>query len=142
MNIITLGSFEIFHRGHLILLKKCRELADYHKVVVGLNTDQFIEKYKGNSPVIGYEERKAIILETGLVDGVIPNDQSGGNARDVIKESRADLIVIGSDWARKDYVGQLGIDWKWLDINNIGIVYLNYTHSISTTIIKQRLNGH
>lgn len=137
MNIITLGTFDLFHTGHVKLLKKCHELGDF--VIVGLNTDGFIEKYKGKKPIMSYEERKEAIMETGLVDKVIANSQESGNARDLIKKSGANLIVIGSDWARKDYVGQLGVNWDWLDRQEIGICYLNYTHKISTTELKRRI---
>ena len=58
----------------------------------------------------------------------------------MILDSKADMIVIGSDWGRKDYVGQLGIDWDWLDEHEIGICYVNYTPGVSTTEIKQRIS--
>lgn len=141
MDVITLGTFDLLHRGHLKLFKKCRELANGGRVLVGLNTDEFIFKYKGKSPVMSYKERKEAIEETGLVDMVMPNDQAEGDAREFIKESGAKLIVIGSDWARKDYVGQLGVNWDWLDRQHIGIAYVTYSHGISTTEIKRRLNG-
>ena len=138
MDVITLGTFDLLHKGHLKLFKKCRELGYY--VIVGLNTDEFITKYKGKPPIMTYEERKEAILETDLVDVVVPNDQATGNARQLIKDSKAKLIVIGSDWARKDYVGQLGVNWDWLDRQGIGIAYVNYTHGISTTELKRRIS--
>ncbi len=58
MNVITLGTFDLFHLGHLKLLKRCRDFAGEHGVVtVGLNTDEFITRYKGKPPVMSYEER-------------------------------------------------------------------------------------
>lgn len=138
MDIITLGTFDLLHTGHIKLFKKCRMLGG--RVIVGLNTDKFILKYKGKTPIMSYQERMESILECGLVDQVIPNGQEDGNAREIIRESGAKLIVIGSDWARKDYVGQLGINWDWLDRQNIGIAYVNYTHGLSTTELKRRIN--
>jgi len=140
MNIMSLGTFDMLHQGHLKLFKKCRSIAGDGKVIIGLNTDEFVEKYKGKPPIMTYEERRSIIMETGLVDMVVANGQESGNARELLKLFFVDLIVIGSDWARKDYVGQLGINWDWLDRQGIGICYVNYTHSISTTEIKRRIH--
>ena len=140
MDVITLGTFDLLHMGHIKLFKKCREIAGNGHVYVGLNTDEFITKYKGKPPVMTYDERSASIKEFTLVDSIIPNDQTTGNAREIIKKSGAKLIVIGSDWARKDYVRQLGINWDWLDRQGIGICYVNYTHGISTTELKRRIS--
>lgn len=140
MNVITLGTFDVFHRGHIELLKKCRKIAGKGGfVVVGLNTDEFITKYKGKPPILDYTEREKTLFASDLVDYIIPNNQEDGSAKSEILKSCADLIVIGSDWARKDYVAQLGIDWDWLDDMNIGICYVNYTKDISTTEIKKRI---
>lgn len=140
-NVLSLGTFDILHRGHLKLFKKCREIAGKGYVIIGLNTDEFIEKYKGKKPVMSYDERHTMIGETGMVDLVLPNGQEKGDAKDIILKSDAKLIVIGSDWARKDYVGQLGIDWDWLDEHGIGICYVNYTAGISTTDLKRRIKN-
>ena len=118
-------------------MHKCKELGD--KVIVGLNTDEFVTKYKGKPPLMSYLERYQTLMATGMVDEIIANEQQSGNAKYVIKQSGANLIVIGSDWAVRDYVGQLGIDWGWLDGNNIGVCYLTYTPGISTTKLKERL---
>lgn len=115
------------------------ELSLLGKIIVGLNTDAFIEKYKGKPPIMTYKEREEAILETGFVHKVIPNDQEGGSAKKLIKSSGADLIVVGSDWAVKDYVGQLGLNWDWLNRQGIGICYVNYTQGISTTELKRRI---
>lgn len=137
MKVITLGTFDMLHAGHLKLFKKCLQLGD---LVVALNADSFVERFKGKRPIMSYTERKEMLLETGLVDRVVRNTQTDGNAKKLIIDSGADLIVVGSDWARKDYLGQLGVDWDWLDKHRIGICYVNYTNGISTTEIKRRLD--
>jgi glycerol-3-phosphate cytidylyltransferase len=141
INIITLGTFDCLHIGHIKLLQKCKEMAGCGKVTVGLNSDQFIFDYKGNPPIMNYKERMDVILELKLVDSVMINSQSCGDAKQVILDSKADMIVIGSDWARKDYVKQLGIDWDWLDEHGIGICYVTYTPGVSTTEIKKRISN-
>lgn len=141
MNVITLGTFDVLHTGHINLFKKCRELAGKDKVTVGLNSDQFVKDYKGKPPIMTYKERMEAILSLDIVDSVMINSQIYGNAKNIIEESFSKLIVIGSDWARKDYVKQLGIDWDWLDEKGIGIAYVNYTPGISTTELKNRIKN-
>lgn len=141
MNCITLGTFDVLHTGHINLFKKCRELAGKDKVTVGLNSDQFVKDYKGKPPIMTYKERMESILSLDMVDSVMINSQIYGNAKKIIEESFSKLIVIGSDWARKDYVKQLGIDWDWLDEKGIGIAYVNYTPGISTTELKNRIKN-
>jgi cytidyltransferase-like protein len=134
MQIITLGVFDVLHAGHIRLLKFCRELGE---TVVGLNTDGFVKKYKGKPPVMNYEERKTILNE--LDYKVVPNDQKHGGIKPLLLENKINLIVVGSDWAIKDYVGQIGVDWKWLEKNNIGICYYPRSLDMSTTKIKERI---
>jgi len=141
MNIITLGTFDLFHVGHANLLDECDALAKDGEINVGLNSDEFVKKFKGSKPIMPYEERKRAIYRLSSVESLLSvhkNDQRTGSAKDLILKIHADLIVIGSDWGRKDYLGQLGIDWDWLDKHGVGLCYVNYTPEISSTIIKQR----
>jgi glycerol-3-phosphate cytidylyltransferase len=139
MNTITIGTFDLLHVGHIELFKKCRELAGDSKFIVGLNTDEFIFKYKKNNPIMTYEERKEIILSLNICDGVLPNSQPDGTVKDIVLCAGADLIVIGSDWAKKDYLKQIGLTYEWLEEKNISLCYVPYTKGISTSTIKQRL---
>jgi len=136
MNIITLGVFDVLHVGHIKLLKFCKQLGN---VTVGLNTDEFTLSYKGKKPVMNYKERKATLLELGLVNRVVPNDQAMGSIKPLLKD--IDLIVVGSDWATKDYVGQIGVTWDWLERHNIGICYFPRNLNMSTTLIKERVKN-
>lgn len=110
------------------------------EVIVGLNTDDFVAKFKGRKPIMSWEERKKTIESLGLVDKVVPNSQPDGTIKDVIEEVKPDMIVIGSDWARKDYLKQIGLDWDYLDKMGIWLCYVNYEWEISTTELKRRLN--
>lgn len=137
--VYTGGTFDLFHSGHVNLLKKCREVAgEYGTVIVSLNTDSFIQEYKGKPPVCNDEERKAVLLACKYVDDVVMN-VGGKDSRIAIEYSNPDYIVIGSDWARKDYYAQMGFDQDWLDERGIGLVYVPYTKDISSTNIKGRL---
>ena len=139
MNVITLGTFQIIHYGHLRLFKKCRELSNGGNVSVGLNTDKFVYSYKKQVPVMNFEERKKTILETGLVDRVVANGQVDGTVKKPIQDTASKLIVIGSDWATKDYLGQIGLTQVWIDKMGISICYVPYTLGISSSEIKKRL---
>jgi len=141
MRVISLGTFDMLHVGHIKLFKRCRELAGKDEVIIGLNTDTFIHEYKGKLPIMSYDERKEIIELLDLVDKVIPNDQTikGSSAIQTVIESGANLIVVGSDWAKKDYPGQLGTTWDELQELGISVCFVPYTANISTTEIKRRL---
>jgi len=141
MNILTLGTFDIFHVGHLRLFKFCKELAGEDIFIVGLNTDGFVNQFKGHKPVMNYREREEMIKELGIVDRIIPNNQKCGSAVEVVMASGADLIVVGSDWARKDYMGQLGITWDWLDENEIGVCYYPRHIDMSSTKVKEKVRA-
>lgn len=135
--VITLGTFDLFHAGHVRLLHRCANLGD--RVVVGLNTDDFVTRYKGRPPVVPYEGRAEVLAACRYVARVVPNDQEDGTALDVITESGADLIVVGSDWQDRDYLGQIGVPAEWLRARGVGLVFLPYTEGVSTSAIRERL---
>lgn len=139
LTVYTGGSFDLFHSGHVAFLKRCKELAgEDGLVVVSLNTDEFILAYKGKGLVMNFEERKAVLKGCRFVDTVIPN-WGGADSKPAIEYVKPDLIVIGSDWARRDYYSQMGFTQDWLDERGIGLVYIPYTQGISSTDIKARL---
>ena len=139
LTVYTGGSFDLFHSGHVAFLKRCKELAGKDgEVWVSLNTDEFIKAYKGKGLVMNYAERKAVLEACRYVDGVVSN-VGGADSKPAIKSIRPSLIVIGSDWARRDYYAQMGFTQDWLDERGIGLVYIPYTAGISSTDIKGRL---
>ena len=135
LKIYTGGTFDLFHAGHVEFLRRCAELGS---VTVSLNEDEFIEKYKAKRPIISYREREAVLLGCRWVDNVVPN-VGGSDSRLSISLVNPDLVVIGSDWARRDYYSQMGFDQDWLDERGIGLCYIPYTQGISSTAIKERL---
>jgi glycerol-3-phosphate cytidylyltransferase-like family protein len=108
------------------------------RVVVSLNTDEFIESYKGKAPVISYEDRAAVLLSCRSVSEVIPNF-GGADSKPAIEIIQPDILAIGSDWARRDYYAQMGFSQDWLDARAISLIYIPYTAGISSTAIKARL---
>jgi glycerol-3-phosphate cytidylyltransferase len=143
MILLTLGTFDLYHSGHVALFRRCRDLSLGGSVVVGLNTDAFVQRYKGLAPVITYADREACIASCRFVDAVVPNEQSDGTARDVIEAVCPDIIAIGWDWRDRDYLGQLGINQDYLDAGGIRVVYLPYTPGAAgpSSAIKRRIQG-
>jgi glycerol-3-phosphate cytidylyltransferase len=136
--VYTGGTFDLFHRGHVNFLRQCKEIGDH--VTVSLNTDEFIYRYKGEYPIISYEERKEVLLSCRYVDRVIPNTE-GEDSKPTILDVNPKFIVIGSDWAKKDYYKQMNFTQQWLDDNGYVLIYIPYTDSISTSLIKEKLKN-
>lgn len=137
MIVYTGGTFDLFHSGHVAFLARCAELG---AVTVALNTDRFIEQYKGRPPVMPYRDRAAVLQACVHVTAVVPN-RDGDDSRTTIEQVGPDMIVVGSDWARRDYHAQMGFDQDWLDERGIGLAYFPYTAGISTTDLRDRLCG-
>jgi glycerol-3-phosphate cytidylyltransferase len=135
--VYTGGTFDLFHAGHVKFLQRC---AEFGRVTVSLNTDEFIEAYKGKPPVMSYEERAEVLLACRYVHNVVPNFD-GADSRTAIEYVQPDLIIIGSDWAVRDYHKQMGFTQEWLDTRDISLVYVPYTKNISSTDIKNRLKN-
>jgi len=135
LTVYTGGTFDLFHRGHASFLQRCKEIGE---VTVALNTDEFIYDYKKKMPVMSYNEREEVLMSCRWVDRVIPNF-GGANSKPSIELVQPDIIIIGSDWARKDYYKQMQFDQDWLDERGIALCYIPYTDGISSTKIKGRL---
>ena len=95
--ILTYGTFDVLHFGHINLLKRAKALGDY--LIVGLSTDEFNE-LKGKKSLYNYEQRKKILESLRFVDLVIPEQNWEQKEKD-IKEYKADIFVMGSDWTSK-----------------------------------------
>jgi glycerol-3-phosphate cytidylyltransferase len=141
MIVYTGGTFDLFHSAHVRFLKACRKIAgDDGEVVVALNTDAFIQAYKGKLPVMSFDERKEVLLGCRFVDRVVANI-GGVDSKPSIELASPDYVVIGDDWARKDYYAQMQFTREWLDEREIQLVYVPYTPGISTTDLKARITA-
>ena len=126
--VITYGTFDLLHYGHINLLKRAKALGDY--LIVGLSTNEFNRLEKNKECYFDYEERKSLLEAIRYVDLVIPEENWDQKISD-IKKYHADVFVIGDDWQGKfDYLTDFGIE----------VVYLSRTKEISTTKIKNDLN--
>ena len=130
MNVLTIGTFDIPHMGHAVFLQRA---ARYGELTVGVNSDQFVETYKGAAPLFSFGERAALIHQLGFK--VAGNDGAGFA---LIKMVNPDVLVIGSDWLDRDYLTQVGMTGDELAKAGIDLVFVPYTAEISTTTIKAR----
>lgn len=140
LKVYTGGTFDLFHAGHVNFLKRCQEIAGVGgRVVVALNTDEFIFKYKKKKPILSFQQRKDVLDSCRYVDEVVEN--SGGEDSKITIEmvQSVDVIAIGSDWATKNYYAQMQFNQDWLDSKNISLIYIPYTKGISSTFIKGQL---
>ncbi len=123
--VITYGTFDLFHVGHVNILRRARELGDY--LIVALSSDEF-NAIKNKKAYHSYEDRKAILEAIRYVDEVIPEFTWEQKIKDV-QEHNVDVFVMGDDWEGKfDFLKEY-----------CEVVYLPRTEGISTTKIKQDL---
>lgn len=125
--VLTYGTFDLLHYGHIRLLKRAKELGDY--LIVALSTDEF-NAVKGKKAYHNYETRKKMLEAIRYVDLVIPENNWEQKIDDV-KEYFVDIVVMGSDWAGSDRFDYLK--------DYCELVYLDRTEGISTTKIKNDL---
>jgi len=133
--VYTGGTFDVFHAGHVDFLRKCSELGD---VIVAVNTDEFVERYKGKKPANTLGERIDVLQACRYVSGVIINED-GEDSTPTIMQIEPDYIAIGSDWLKKDYCKQMGFTPEWLEEHAISLVYLPRIRDLSSTQIKGRI---
>lgn len=126
--VITYGTFDLLHYGHINLLRRAKEQGDY--LVVALSTDEFNFQKKKEKCYFSYEKRKQLLEAIRYVDLVIPEESWGQKITD-IKEYQIDTFVMGNDWTGKfDFIEES---------TAAKVIYLSRTPEISTTKIKKDL---
>ena len=130
----TSGVYDMFHVGHLNLLRRAKEQCEY--LVVGVTTDE-LALYKNKKPIIPYEERAAIVEAIKYVDRVVP--QENMNKLEACIKYNADVIFVGDDWKGTEKWNQIE-----KDLSKIGaeVVYFPYTQGTSSTILREKLLGN
>ena len=125
--VITYGTFDLLHYGHIHLLRRAKELGDY--LIVAVSTDEFNRNEKGKQCYFSYEQRKLLVEAIRYVDLVIP-ETCWEQKRTDIHDYQVDTFVIGDDWKGKfDFLREEGAE----------VVYLPRTPEISSTQIKTQL---
>jgi len=129
----TTGVFDLFHVGHVRLLKKAKSLCD--KLIVGVSSDKLVKKYKNKYPIISQKERIEVVKSNEYVDYVVSQ-----NTLDKFiswKKLKYDLVFVGDDWFATTKWKQL--DKKFKDLG-VRIIYLPYTKGTSSTKINNILD--
>ena len=129
----TTGVFDMFHIGHLNILKRAKEQCDY--LIVGVSTDEVVETYKHKRPVIPFVERIAIVEAIRYVDEVVP--QTSMNKMEAYKALKFDALFHGSDWKGSDMYEKIVADFEKVGVD---VVFLPHTDGISSTIIREKVN--
>ena len=135
--VLTVGTFDIFHYGHMELLKRC---AKFGKLYVGLNTDEFVERYKGKKPILDYYERFYLLFQLPFVESVMKNT-GDEDLKIIIEQVKPRYLVVGSDWLKKDYFKQTQLSVEYLEANNITLIYVPRVSKISSSMIKERIKN-
>ncbi|MBQ9844176.1 MAG: adenylyltransferase/cytidyltransferase family protein [Oscillospiraceae bacterium] len=128
----TTGVFDMFHIGHLNILKRAKEQCEY--LIVGVSTDELVQKYKNKAPIIPFHERSAIVEAIKYVDKVVP--QENMNKLTIVKELGAGAVFVGSDWKGTPQWDEYE---RLFDEVGCAVVYLNHTDGISSTILRDKL---
>lgn len=127
--VITYGTFDLLHYGHINLLRRAKQYGDY--LIVALSTDDFNWNQKRKKCYFSFDKRKALLEAIRYVDLVIPEESWGQKVTDV-REYHIDTFVMGDDWKGEfDFLQDEGVD----------VVYLPRTPEVSTTQIKRDLKS-
>ena len=130
----TTGVYDLFHIGHLNILKRAKEQCDY--LIVGVSTDELVEKDKNKTPIISFFDRCSIVEAIKYVDKVVP--QSYKNKFGAWEQYQFNKMFVGSDWKGTQ-------QWEAFEKQfapvGVEIVYLDHTDGISSTILRSKLNG-
>ena len=129
----TTGVFDMFHIGHLNILKKAKEQCDY--LIVGVSTDELVQHDKNKTPVIPYEERAAIVSSIKYVDEVVAQEDKNKFA--AWEKLHFHKMFVGSDWQG---TSQWNMFEKQFEPVGVEIVYIPHTDGISSTLLAQKLH--
>lgn len=129
----TTGVFDMFHIGHLNILKQAKERCDF--LIVGVSTDENVMSYKNKTPVIPFEERIEIVKSIKYVDEVVP--QKNMDKFEAWQELKFDVLFHGDDWKNSSMYDELIKRFKQVGVD---VVFLKHTDGISSTILREKIN--
>lgn len=131
----TTGVYDMFHIGHLNVIRRAKEQCDY--LIVGVSTDELVQKEKNKTPVIPFEERVEIVKAIRYVDLVVP--QENKNKYSAWEKYHFDKMFVGSDWQGTPQWQQFEKEFEPLGVE---IVYLSHTDGISSTQLTEFIRTH
>ena len=128
----TTGVYDMFHIGHLNILERAKAQCDY--LIVGVSTDELVQREKNKSPVIPFDERAKIVEAIKYVDKVVP--QKTMDKMEAWKKYKFDVVFVGDDWKGTDTWNR--IEKMFKDIN-VDVIYFPYTKHISSTKLREAI---
>ncbi len=128
----TTGVFDMFHIGHLNILRQAKEQCDY--LIVGVSTDELVLKSKNKLPIIPFDERMEIVSAIKYVDKVVP--QVNKNKMEAYEKYKFDVMFVGDDWKGSELFTKCEEELKK---KGSTVVYFPYTKGISSTILREKL---
>lgn len=128
----TAGAFDMFHIGHLNLIKNAKAACDY--LIVGVNTDKLIAEYKNKKAIVPLEERVEIIGAIKYVDEVIPIDTL--DKESILERRQFDVVFIGDDWKGNE---RWNITEAQMNKHGVKVIYLPYTQGTTSTLLREKL---
>lgn len=130
----TTGVFDMFHIGHLNILRRAKEHCDY--LIVGVSTDELCLSYKHKLPIIPFEERKAIIECIRYVDEVVP--QTNRDKFLAWQQLHFHKLFVGNDWQGTSFFAEMEKKFRNVDVE---IIYLPYTTGTNSTLLREKLSN-
>lgn len=128
----TTGVFDMFHIGHLNILKKAKEQCDY--LIVGVSTDELVQKTKNKTPIIPFDERVEILSAIKYVDEVVPQENKDKIA--AFEKYKFDVMFVGDDWKGSELFTKCEEE---LNKRGSKVIYFPYTKSTSSTILRKKV---
>lgn len=128
----TTGVFDMFHIGHLNILRRAKEKCDY--LIVGVSTDNVVEGYKHHKPIIPYDQRAAIVEAIKYVDEVVP--QTTMDKTEFLKQRHFDVMFHGDEWKGTDLYNKYEEEFAKYGAR---IEYLSHTEGISSSILREKV---
>lgn len=129
----TTGVFDMFHIGHLNILRRAKEKCDY--LIVGVSTDEVVRSYKNKTPIIPYEDRAAIVAAIKYVDEVVPQTTMDKVA--FLKSRHFDVMFHGDEWKGTELYNHYEEEFAKLGAR---IEYLAHTDGISSSILREKIS--
>lgn len=131
----TTGVFDMFHIGHLNIIRRAKEQCE--QLIVGVSTDELVQEYKHHTPIIPFEERKAIVEACRYVDRVV--EQTSMDKFAAWETVKFDAMFHGDEWKGSELYNRYIEEFKKVGVD---IVFIPHTQGISSTELSKKLNEH
>lgn len=131
----TAGVYDMFHIGHLNVLKNAKALCDY--LIVAVSTDELVLDYKHKTPIIPFENRKAIVEAIKYVDKVVP--QTNMDKKQAAIDNNINIMFVGDDWKGTEKWNKIEQELSTIGTDGVKVVYLPHTDGISSSMLRDIL---